>query len=157
MSKTFQRTNWSNEQILHFLDGQKIVNGAGEVDEHCQEFNDVVDDIKEFFRGFTVSEEEFGAMGYCVEEDAVYHIGALPEGEPIKKCAIAHSPEIQQLAETHWKPLGGICVPFQNVRRKPIAEDGETVYRLEKYQGGRNSPALLTKRKLLQNFKKDEN
>lgn len=28
---------------------------------------------------------------------------------------------IQQLAETHWKPLGGICVPFQNVRRKPIA------------------------------------
>jgi hypothetical protein len=79
MNRTFQRTNWSNEQILHFLDGQKIVNGAGEVDEHCQEFNDVVDDIKEFFRGFTVPKEEFGAMGYCVEEDQIYHIGGLPE------------------------------------------------------------------------------
>lgn len=93
MNKTIQRTNWSNEQILHFLDGQKIVNGAGEVDEYCQKFNDVVDDIKEFFRGFTVPEEEFGAMGYCVEEDQIYHIGALPEREPISKCAIAHSPE----------------------------------------------------------------
>lgn len=30
--RTFQRTNWSNEQILRFLDGQKLVNGAGEVD-----------------------------------------------------------------------------------------------------------------------------
>lgn len=37
-----------------------------------------------------------------------------------------------------------------------IAEDGEIVYRLEKYQGGRNSPALLIKKKLLQNFKQDE-
>lgn len=35
-----------------------------------------------------------------------------------------------------------------------IAEDGEEVYRLEKYQGGRNSPAILTRNKLFQNFKK---
>ena len=34
------------------------------------------------------------------------------------------------------------------------AQDGEQVFRLEKYQGGRNSPALLTKKKLLQNFTK---
>jgi hypothetical protein len=37
-----------------------------------------------------------------------------------------------------------------------IAEDGEQVYRLEKYQGGRNSPALLTKKKLLRNFKQND-
>ncbi len=91
--RTFQRTNWSNEQILHFLDGQKIVNGAGEVDNYCQDHNDVIDDIKDFFYDFMRPETEFGAMGYCVEEDMVYHIGALPEREPIKECAIAHSPE----------------------------------------------------------------
>lgn len=34
------------------------------------------------------------------------------------------------------------------------AQDSEQVFRLEKYQGGRNSPALLTKKKLLQNFTK---
>lgn len=37
------------------------------------------------------------------------------------------------------------------------AQDGEQVFRLEKYQGGRNSPALLTKKKLLQNFTKYDN
>jgi len=36
-----------------------------------------------------------------------------------------------------------------------LAEDGEEVYRLEKYQGGRNSPALITKKKLHQNFKQE--
>lgn len=98
MSKTFQRTNWSNEQILKFLDGQKIYRGDGVVDNYCQDHNDVVDDIKEFFRGFTIPKEEFGAMGYCVEEDTIYHIGELPE--PVRtsikdedtRCPISHSP-----------------------------------------------------------------
>ena len=71
--------NWSNEQILHFLDGQKIVNGAGEVDNYCQDHNDVIDDIKDLFYDFMRPETEFGAMGYCVEEDQIYHIGGLPE------------------------------------------------------------------------------
>lgn len=26
-----------------------------------------------------------------------------------------------KLAKTHWSPLGGVCAPFQNIRRKPIA------------------------------------
>ena len=77
--RIFQRTNWSNEQILHFLDGQKIVNGAGEVDNYCQDHNDVIDDIKDLFYDFMRPETEFGAMGYCVEEDQIYHIGGLPE------------------------------------------------------------------------------
>lgn len=77
--RTFQRTNWSNEQILKFLDGQKLVNGNGEVDNYCQDHNDTVDDIKDFFYDFMRPQEEFGAMGYCAEEDTVYHIGGLPE------------------------------------------------------------------------------
>lgn len=57
---------------------------------------------------------------------------------------------------TNWRPK----VPHSTLPWKLtkifIAEDGETVYRLEKYQGGRNSPALLTKKKLLQNFKQND-
>lgn len=78
-AKTFQRTNWSNEQILKFLDGQKIINGEGIVDNYCQDHNDVIEDIKDFFYDFMRPETEFGATGYCVEEDTVYHIGGLPE------------------------------------------------------------------------------
>lgn len=77
--KTFQRDNWTNEQILKFLEGQKLVNGVGVVDNYCQDHNDVIDDIKDFFYDFIRPQEEFGAMGYCVEEDTVYHIGGLPE------------------------------------------------------------------------------
>lgn len=113
MNKTFQRTNWSNEQVVKFLDGQKICRGDGRVDEYCQKHNDVIDDVKEFFRGFTVPEEEFGAMGYCVEEDMVYHIGGLPEPlrapiEEKSKCAIAHSPENElNFRAFHWAKVRG--------------------------------------------------
>jgi hypothetical protein len=97
--KTFQRTNWSNEQILKFLDGEcKVCRGDGSVDEYCQKHNDVIDEVKSFFSDFMIPPEEFGAMGYCVEEDMVYHIGGLPEPlrvpiEEKAKCPISHSPE----------------------------------------------------------------
>ncbi len=54
-----------------------------------------------------------------------------------------------------WVPKTNISNLHWKLTKVFLAEDGETVYRLEKYQGGRNSPALLTKRKLLQNFKQD--
>lgn len=58
---------------------------------------------------------------------------------------------------TSWRPKATHSNLPWKLTKIFIAEDGETVYRLEKYQGGRNSPALLTKKKLLQNFKQDEN
>jgi len=35
-------------------------------------------------------------------------------------------------------------------------EDGEQVFRLEKYQGGRNSPALVTRKQLNKNFRQHD-
>lgn len=94
--KTYQRTNWSNEQILKFLDGQKICCGDGTVDNYCQAHNSVIDDVKDFFSDFMRPQEEFGAMAYCVEDDVVVHVGNLPE--PLRvplenKCAISHNKE----------------------------------------------------------------
>ena len=61
------------------------------------------------------------------------------------------------LVGTSWRPK----VTHSNLPWKLTkifeAQDGEQVFRLEKYQGGRNSPALLTKKKLLQNFTKYDN
>lgn len=112
--KTFQRTNWSNEQILKFLDGQKIVNGEGVVDNYCQGHNDTIDDIKDFFYDFMRPETEFGATGYCVEEDTVYHIGGLPEPlrAPIKEneCAILHTEDNKTFQEKlNGKPYCIVC------------------------------------------------
>lgn len=57
---------------------------------------------------------------------------------------------------SNWRPkVAHSNLPWR-LTKIFVAEDGEQVYRLEKYQGGRNSPALLTKKKLLQNFKQDE-
>jgi hypothetical protein len=77
--RTFKRDNWTNEQIIKFLDGQKIVNGDGIETDSCKEHNAVIDNVKAFFYDFTRPIEEFGAMGYCVEEDIIYHIGGIPE------------------------------------------------------------------------------
>ncbi len=113
--KTFQRTNWSNEQILKFLDGQKLVNGNGEVDNYCQDHNDTIDDIKDFFYDFMRPETEFGATGYCVEEDTVYHIGGLPEPlrvpiEEKSECAILHTEENKTFqGKLNGKPYCMVC------------------------------------------------
>lgn len=75
MNRTFQRTNWSNEQIIKFLRGQKLNETFNKHYSH----NDAIDDLIDFFYDFERPETEFGAMGYCVEEDMVYHIGGLPD------------------------------------------------------------------------------
>lgn len=128
--RTFKRDNWTNEQILKFLDDQKIVRGDGVECNYCKKhnvivddvisfvkdqgrcndytwtndkifslldslqlkedsdyaasYNDVIDDVKDFFYDFTRPIEEMGAMGYCEEEDIVYHIGHIP-GEMMAK------------------------------------------------------------------------
>lgn len=66
----------TNDQILEFLDTLKMTKGDA---EYMEKYNSVVDDIKFYFYDFTRPIEEFGAMGYCEEEDAVYHIGAIPK------------------------------------------------------------------------------
>jgi hypothetical protein len=67
---------WTNEWLFELLDGLKMFKGDVEFVEY---YNGVIDDVKDFFYDFTRPIEEFGAIGYCVEEDMIYHIGAIPE------------------------------------------------------------------------------
>lgn len=74
----YKRTNWSTEEVLQMLDGQKILNGNWEEDEHCKEFNSMIDDVKDHFYDFLRPLTEWGALGKG-EDGAIYHIGGIPE------------------------------------------------------------------------------
>lgn len=76
---TFKRTNWTTEEVIDLIKGQKIVNSDGEEDEYCKQHNEVVDYIADHFYDFIRPVTEFGAMGVCNEDGAIYHIGGIPE------------------------------------------------------------------------------
>ena len=48
--RTFKRTNWSIEEVIELIQGQKIVNGNGEEDERCKQYNAVVDEIADMLK-----------------------------------------------------------------------------------------------------------
>ena len=77
--RTFKRTNWSIEEVIELIQGQKIVNGNGEEDERCKQYNQVVDEISDYFYDFVRPVTEFGAMGLCNEDGGTYHIGGMPK------------------------------------------------------------------------------
>lgn len=60
------------------------------------------------------------------------------------------------LVGTSWRPKKPHSTLPWKLTKIFESHDGEQVFRLEKYQGGRNSPALITKKKLLQNFTKND-
>ena len=54
--------------------------------------------------------------------------------------------------KTNWVPkLKGHNLPWK-VTKSFTSPDGESVHRIEKYQGGRNSPALVTEKHLRAHF-----
>lgn len=76
---TFKRTNWTTEEVIELIKGQKIVNSDGKEDEYCQQHNQVIDHITDCLYDFIRPVTEFGAMGLCNEDGQIYHIGGIPE------------------------------------------------------------------------------
>ncbi len=56
------------------------------------------------------------------------------------------------MLKTKWTPKKGEL--HWIVTKVFTSDDGEQVFRIEKYQGGRNSPALITMKKLKEQFVK---
>ena len=55
--------------------------------------------------------------------------------------------------KSQWRPTRGIHnLPWKVVRHFAATDDNGAVLQLEKYQGGRNSPAYLTLNRLRANF-----
>ena len=77
--KTYKRSNWSTEEIIELIKGQKIIRGDGVECDHCKQHNGVIDDVVDYFYDFIRPLTEFGALGMCNEDGNVYHIGGIPE------------------------------------------------------------------------------
>lgn len=76
--KTFKRTNWTTEEVIEILKGQKLVSPSGRNNEFVHSHNQGVDSCIDMFEDFQRPQEEFGAMGYCLEDQTIYHIGTIP-------------------------------------------------------------------------------
>ena len=76
--RTFKRDNWTNKEVMAFLqdcmlspeDSQKFANP-----------NFALENAIEVFEDFDRPLDEFGAMGFCVEENQIFHIGPIPPQE----------------------------------------------------------------------------
>jgi hypothetical protein len=66
---------WTNDEVINLLSGMRL----NDVLDYAAVYNDTIGDIICYFYDFTRPVEEFGAVGYCVKEDMVYHIGGVPK------------------------------------------------------------------------------
>jgi len=79
-----KRDNWTTEEVMKILKGCKICDGEGKAtSKFCVDHNAAIDDAIDAFFDFTRPLDEMGAMAYCPEEDMIYHVGAIPDREPI--------------------------------------------------------------------------
>ena len=77
--KTFKRTNWTTEQVIELIKGQKIIRGDGAECDHCKQHNAVIDDVVDYFYDFIRPLTEHGALGMRNEDKEICHIGGIPE------------------------------------------------------------------------------
>lgn len=68
----------------------------------------------------------------------------------------SHEGARKELLGTEWTPKNRKYTEPWKIAKIFQHEDGERIFRLEKIHGGRNSPALVTLKKLKQNFKQIE-
>ena len=76
---TFKRTNWTTDEVIEIIKGQKIAQDDGTECDYCKRYNDVIDDLVDYFYDFKRPLVEFGCLGQCNEDNMVYHIGGIPE------------------------------------------------------------------------------
>lgn len=72
---SLKRTNWTTEEVIRLLDGQKLCAIDSSAPESVHEHNEAVDNMKAFFGDFLLPETEMGACAYDPEKDRIYHIG----------------------------------------------------------------------------------
>lgn len=78
MSRNFKRTNWTTEEVMELIRGQKLQDLEGCEPVSVKEHNDACENLAQFFYDFIRPVEEMGAMAYCTDDKTVYHIGAVP-------------------------------------------------------------------------------
>lgn len=88
---TYKRSNWTTQEIIELIKGQKITRGDGIECNHCKQHNGVIDDVADYFYDFIRPLEETGCLGKCNEDGSIRHIGGIPEQD------------VEQWTQTHIK------------------------------------------------------
>ena len=91
--RKFKRDNWTNDQVLMFIDGQKIVRGDGTECDYCKSHNMIIDDIKSFVteKESRTNEEVFALL------DGLRLV--FNEGETISDMATKYNNAIDDVAD----------------------------------------------------------
>lgn len=77
--KTYKRDNWTNEEVMELIRGNKIApHPTKPMPEWAEQHNAAIDHLQDFFFDFVRPDTEFGAMAYIVETKEVVHIGKIP-------------------------------------------------------------------------------
>ena len=74
----FKRDNWTNEEVIEIVKGQKLVHPPQMSVDRTIEHNRGVDSVIEAFEDFQRPAEEMGAMAYNFELKQIIHIGQIP-------------------------------------------------------------------------------
>lgn len=72
-----KRNNWTNEEVIHLLEGFKMREEDLKRFNETFSSNDVLDDVIEEFRAFECDAEEYHALAYNPKDKMVYHVGKL--------------------------------------------------------------------------------
>ncbi len=76
--KTFKRTNWTTEEVIHILEGLRLVDRNGKETKELKTMNFSLIEAICQFEDFLRDPNEFGAMAFDTELKEIVHIGKIP-------------------------------------------------------------------------------
>lgn len=73
-----KRTNWTTEEVIELIEGQRLFGMDGKPSDDFGRHNDGIVAARQMFEDFLLPEDEFGAMAYDPVSNNIYHIGPRP-------------------------------------------------------------------------------
>lgn len=70
-----KRTNWTTEEVIELIEGQRLFSVDGKPADDFGRHNDGITAARQMFEDFLRPDDQFGAMAYDPESKNVYHVG----------------------------------------------------------------------------------
>jgi len=75
-----KRDNWTNEEILNFLEGREIYTDGltGEARELHPMHTHALNEIRDLFGSFQIELDSYQALAYDTDTKEIVHVGPMP-------------------------------------------------------------------------------
>ena len=73
-----KRTNWTTEEVIELIEGQRLFGMDGKPSDDFGRHNDGITAARQLFEDFARDSKEFGAMSYDPETKRILHVGPRP-------------------------------------------------------------------------------